>query len=126
MKEPDIRDLDVFRNYLELSKCDANRIFSDKSSFEEIACPACDYSESEVENQKHGFTYVRCTACETLLASPMPVIADLQRFYAWKTHSRKAASLADSGVRSPNTQTKPPKRNFKHGCRGMSGVPTCN
>lgn len=81
MKERDIRDLDVFRRYLELSRLDADRIFSDKSNFEDIACPACDCADREVEIQKHGFTYVRCAKCETLFVNPRPVIADLQRFY---------------------------------------------
>lgn len=81
MKEQDIRDLDVFRKYLELSRQDADRIFSDKSTFETIACPACDSAGHEPEIQKHGFTYVRCTQCETLFVNPRPGIADLQRFY---------------------------------------------
>ena len=81
MKEQDIRDLNVFRKYLELSRLDAERIFSDKSSFEDIACPACSCLERVVEIHKHGFTYVRCTKCETLFVNPRPAIADLQRFY---------------------------------------------
>ena len=81
MKEQDIRDLDVFRKYLDLSRQDADRIFSDKSSFEKTGCPACNSIEHEPEIQKHGFTYVRCTDCDTLFVNPRPRIADLQRFY---------------------------------------------
>ena len=81
MKEQDIRDLNVFREYLELSRQDADRIFSTKSSFQDINCPACDNGDREVEIQKHGFTYVRCTKCETIFVSPRPGISDLQRFY---------------------------------------------
>ena len=81
MKEQDIRDPDVFRKYLELSRRDAERIFSDKSTFENIACPACDSAEHTAEIHKHGFTYARCAGCETLFVNPRPHIADLQRFY---------------------------------------------
>jgi ribosomal protein S27E len=82
MKEEDIRDLKVFRRYLELSRQDADRIFSDRSSFEEINCPACESIDNRAEIQKHGFTYVRCPRCETLFVNPRPKLADLQKFYA--------------------------------------------
>ena len=81
MKEQDIRDLNIFRKYLELSRQDADRIFSDKTTFETIACPACGAADCQPEIQKHGFTYVRCAHCETLFVNPRPGIADLQRFY---------------------------------------------
>ena len=82
MKEEDIRDLKVFRRYLELSRRDADRIFSDHSRFEKIKCPACDSNDHTAEIQKHGFTYVRCTQCETLYVNPRPRIMDLQKFYS--------------------------------------------
>ncbi len=82
MKEEDIRDLNVFRRYLELSRQDADRIFSDHSKFEKIACPACQSNEQTAEIDKHGFTYVRCRRCETLFVNPRPKLADLQKFYS--------------------------------------------
>jgi SAM-dependent methyltransferase len=82
MKEQDIRDLAVFRRYLELSRQDADRIFSDHSRFEKIACPACESKEQVAEIDKHGFTYVRCPQCETLFVNPRPKVADLQKFYS--------------------------------------------
>ncbi len=82
MKEQDIRDLKVFRRYLELSRLDAERIFADHSAFEKIACPACESIDDSAEIHKHGFTYVRCPRCETLYVNPRPSIADLQKFYS--------------------------------------------
>jgi SAM-dependent methyltransferase len=82
MKEQDIRDLDVFRRYLELSRQDADRIFSDRSKFQTIACPACDCSEHVAYLEKNGFTYVRCRECQTFYVNPRPTFADLQKFYS--------------------------------------------
>lgn len=81
MKESDIRKRDAFNRYLELSRLDINRFFSDRSMFEYVCCPACGAEHNKRWAMKEGFRYVECERCFTIFANPRPHAADLSRFY---------------------------------------------
>ena len=55
MKEADIRPLDLFNKFIELSIIDIESFFNDTSSFIDVSCPACDSNDSEEGFIKYGF-----------------------------------------------------------------------
>lgn len=81
MKEKEIRDRDTHKKYLELVKIDSQKIFSDKSNFIYISCPACGLTNSKLEFEKDGFSYSLCPNCESLFNNPRPSYSDLQKLY---------------------------------------------
>ena len=81
MKEADIRPLDLFNKFIELSISDIESIFDDKTSFVDVSCPACDSNDSEEGLFKYGFRYLICTNCASLYCSPRPNMLQLESFY---------------------------------------------
>ena len=58
MKEQDIRKREVLKKYLELIRIDSERIFSDKSTFEEVDYKSWGCKSPVFEFKKFGFKYV--------------------------------------------------------------------
>jgi len=81
MKEEEIRNRSVFNRYLELVAEDVQEIFTDKSSFIQINCPACGGKNYQPQFEKVGFTYVLCPECGTLFVNPRPPYELLMDFY---------------------------------------------
>lgn len=81
MREEDIRKRDTLNRYLELVFEDARRIFSDRSSFQRIDCPACGSRDLVYQFEKKGFDYEQCEQCETLFVNPRPTYKDLMKIY---------------------------------------------
>lgn len=81
MKEDEIRKRDVHNRYLELVKIDANVIFSDKSTFQSLHCPACGGDHHVSQFDKSGFYYVQCSKCDTLFVNPRPTYENLMQIY---------------------------------------------
>jgi SAM-dependent methyltransferase len=88
VKEEDIRKREVFNKYLELARQDAEKLFSDKTLFLEIPCPACGTSAQEPVIVKNGFVYCQCSGCDTLFVNPRPPVDGLRKFYAASTSAR--------------------------------------
>jgi len=82
MKESDIRPPELFAQYLELSRRDNERFFSDHSAFVEVPCPACGSTDMAPSFIKQEFTYCACNDCESLYMSPRPTDAHLSAFMA--------------------------------------------
>lgn len=82
MKEEDIRKRVIFNEYLALVEEDVKKLFSDRSKFVEVACPACSSSIHSYEFEKNGFAYVKCNACNTLFVNPRPSFKELMAFYS--------------------------------------------
>ncbi len=72
MKESEIRPPDLFNRYLELSRQDIDRFFSDKSGFVIIPCPGCGGEDHDPGLTKSAFEYVTCKSCGSLFLSPRP------------------------------------------------------
>ena len=81
IKENDIRPAAIFERYLELSRRDAERLFADRSTFEDVACQGCGGNRAEASFVKASFQYVRCPQCGTLFVSPRPGREALDAFY---------------------------------------------
>lgn len=81
MKQEDIRPADVWDRYLAAVAEDIADMFQDKSSLEEVLCPACAEAGHSPAFAKAGFTYVTCNACSSLYLNPRPTLAGLSRFY---------------------------------------------
>ena len=82
MKENDIRPPALFAQYLELSRQDNERFFSDHSAFVAVPCPACGSQDVVPAFDKQGFTYYECADCQSLYMSPRPTDAHLNAFMA--------------------------------------------
>jgi 2-polyprenyl-3-methyl-5-hydroxy-6-metoxy-1,4-benzoquinol methylase/ribosomal protein S27E len=81
MKEDEIRKRSVFNRYLELVAEDVREIFTDRSIFTQIDCPACGGKNYQSQFDKTGFTYVLCQDCGTLFVNPRPPYELLMDFY---------------------------------------------
>jgi len=81
MKEQDIRKREVLNKYLELVRIDSERIFSDKSTFEEVDYKSWGCKSPVFEFKKFGFKYVRCTDTDTLFVNPRPRYDHLMEIY---------------------------------------------
>jgi SAM-dependent methyltransferase len=79
MKESEIRPKKLFKEYLNLSKKDAESF--DKSIFEMINCVSCDSHLSKIKYEKDGFNYNICESCGTLFCNPRPSLETLDNFY---------------------------------------------
>ena len=87
MKEDEIRQRSAFNRYLALVAEDVRKIFTNRDSFIQIDCPACDGKNHQFQFEKLGFTYVLCPNCGTLFVNPRPPLKLLTDFY---TKSRSA------------------------------------
>jgi len=81
VREIDIRPPDLFDRFLELSRGDIDTFFSDKTTFESIACPGCRSEDTEDGFVKYGFRYVVCNKCRSLYCSPRPIRTQVEAFY---------------------------------------------
>ena len=79
MKESEIRPKKLFKEYLNLSKKDAESF--DQSSFEIVNCVSCDSTLSKIKYKKDGFNYNICENCGTLFCNPRPSLETLDNFY---------------------------------------------
>ncbi|HHT9107008.1 MAG TPA: class I SAM-dependent methyltransferase [Candidatus Wunengus sp. YC64] len=72
MRETEIRADDLRSEGRKLYKIDQENILSNKSHFVEVTCPACNKDKKELFYMRDGFTFVRCSLCETVFVSPRP------------------------------------------------------
>lgn len=79
MKEQEIRPLDIFDEYLKLTKEDVKIYFSNVKRTE-IKCPAC-LSKGNFSFEKEGFCYEECPKCFSLYVSPRPSWESFSRYY---------------------------------------------
>ena len=88
VKEEEIRQRAALDRYLELVSEDVRTMFSDRSCFIQIDCPACGNKNYRPQFEKSGFTYVLCPECGTLFVNPRPPAQLLTDYY---TSSRSAS-----------------------------------
>lgn len=82
MKEKDIRNQDVFNQYLKLVQEDCKNFLSNRKCLDEVACPACGSFAYMHEFSKNGFDYVTCNVCRTLYARTRLTFDNLKQFYS--------------------------------------------
>lgn len=80
MKEDEIRPRDLHNKYLELSKKDAEKVFSDVD-WQELHCPACRSENHHESFVKDNFPYHECGDCGSLFQSPRPPLSAFEEFY---------------------------------------------
>jgi len=81
MKEKEIRNPEILKQYIELVKKDVKDFFNFRR-FVKVQCPACAGTKNKSEFSKDGFKYVSCDNCSTLFVNPRPDLEVLKRFYA--------------------------------------------
>lgn len=93
MNEYEIRPREIFDEYLNISRADIPKFFSDSARFVKISCPACNEPQQKSEFVKNGFQYVSCPACDSLYVSPRPTAEMINRFYRESDSSRYWAEV---------------------------------
>lgn len=81
MKVEEIRKDTYVDEYVRLHDADVAALLAGRSQFVDVACPACDRRERNARFEKSGFSFVSCSACDTLYVSPRPTPAQLASFY---------------------------------------------
>ena len=81
MREEQIRKRDVLNKYLELVRIDSEKIFSDKSTFENVDYESWGCQKPIFEFKKFGFNFVRCEVTDTLFVNPRPSHENLMEIY---------------------------------------------
>jgi len=101
MKESEIRPQELFNRYLDLSRADNEKFFSDHRHFVEVSCPACDCNHYEPGLSKLEFSYRLCSDCGSLYLSPRPPLKMYDLYYResesvrfWGTHFFKETAEA--------------------------------
>lgn len=80
MKEENIRPKALLDQFLELSKKDADRLFSGTAK-NAIPCVACGSENRVIEFEKNGFSYAKCLDCGSLYHSPRGSADQFASFY---------------------------------------------
>ena len=81
MKEKSIRPDYLMRENAKLHAEDVENLLKYRDEFTEIFCPACESKRYEIVFKKDGFTFVKCTKCETVFINPRPTPKMLAEFY---------------------------------------------
>jgi SAM-dependent methyltransferase len=101
LRETEIRPDALMTGQAEAQAADIAWLLERRSSFVEVACPACTSSAPPPSLEKAGFTYARCPQCQTLYMVPRPPREVLAEFYAtsrnyayWNEHIFPASEEA--------------------------------
>lgn len=78
----DIRPLALDEGKQKAIEEDLERLHIKKDSFIDVDCPACSSSTSIFEFEKYGFTFERCTICQTVYMNPRATPEILDEFYS--------------------------------------------
>jgi len=82
MKEEDIRRDSHLREVAKLHSEDVKEIIKSEPSFVHVNCPACGNDSSIFLHQKEGFSFDKCTNCQTVFINPRPSEMLLKDFYS--------------------------------------------
>ena len=72
MKETEIRADDLRSEGKKPLQNRPGKYFIKQKHFVEVSCPACDKDKNEFFYKRDGFSFVKCTACETVFVNPRP------------------------------------------------------
>ena len=81
MKESDIRDINILKQYQKLVDKDVKKIFSNKKNFKNINYKSWGCTNAKKLFEKKNFTYFQCTNTKTIFANPRPKPELLEKFY---------------------------------------------
>lgn len=81
MKEKGIRPDYLMRENAKLHAEDVKKLLKHRDEFIEIFCPACESKRYKIVFGKDGFTFVKCTKCETIFINPRPTFNMLAEHY---------------------------------------------
>ena len=88
MKEFEIRPQKLFDEYLEISRRDIEKYFSEHKLFVKVSCPACQSTRTRLAFEKQTFSYRTCEECLTLFVSPRPNEEMIASFYKTSASSK--------------------------------------
>jgi 2-polyprenyl-3-methyl-5-hydroxy-6-metoxy-1,4-benzoquinol methylase len=82
LAEEEIRPAELMQDQRKAVEIDIERMLSRAAEFVNVACPACDSSQSRFKFEKNGIRYEECEGCETFFVNPRPAPDVLDWFYA--------------------------------------------
>ncbi|MEM1331312.1 MAG: class I SAM-dependent methyltransferase [Planctomycetota bacterium] len=80
--EESIRPASLMRDKEAALESDVRYLLERRDQWVEAGCPSCGGRHRVLFGRKNGFSYQRCTACETVFTSPRPSPKLLDAFYA--------------------------------------------
>jgi 2-polyprenyl-3-methyl-5-hydroxy-6-metoxy-1,4-benzoquinol methylase/ribosomal protein S27E len=93
LDEEEIRPADLMARKRDCLLRDRAFLLDRRREWVDVDCPACGSSPRTTYGEKNAFTYVECSACQTVYTSPRPSLTLLQEFYAssenyafWNAH----------------------------------------
>ena len=72
MRENETRPDELYDETMRLHNIDTEKILLKSKSFVKVYCPACNKVEYELFYKRDGFTFVKCSVCETVFVNPRP------------------------------------------------------
>lgn len=88
MMESEIRPDELYDETMRLRKIDTEKILLKSKSFVKVCCPACNKVEYELFYKRDGFTFVKCSVCETVFVNPRPTKEMLFEHYATSLNTK--------------------------------------
>jgi 2-polyprenyl-3-methyl-5-hydroxy-6-metoxy-1,4-benzoquinol methylase len=81
LREEELRPRDLAVEQARLFSEDITDLMAFSDEFKEASCPACGAHSQQPAFEKTGLTFVSCSVCETVFASPRPQPEHLERYY---------------------------------------------
>jgi 2-polyprenyl-3-methyl-5-hydroxy-6-metoxy-1,4-benzoquinol methylase len=82
LREEQIRPDELMAEQARRYEADISRLLASRDRFVEVACPACEATDSRAKWTKYELSFVECAACETVYMNPRPGPELLEDYYA--------------------------------------------
>lgn len=81
MRENDIRPDRTDAEVNRLASIDFKKVLDRRGEFVDVNCPACDANEHDLFFKRAGYSFLKCSNCDTVYVSPRPTNEILSYYY---------------------------------------------